>query len=76
MMRRATVATESLLAITVAVPACSQASRGSLSPVAEPGVALTSAEGLPDDTARPSGGGVTADIIGRWSDQNETVEIR
>ncbi|KQM62178.1 MULTISPECIES: hypothetical protein [unclassified Sphingomonas] len=65
-----------LLAIAFVVPACSQASRGSLSPIGGPGVALTSTEGLPGDTARLSGGGVTADVTGRWSEQNETIEIR
>ncbi len=76
MMRRPVSAMGLLLAIAVALPACSQTSRGSLSPVAGPGIVLTSTEGLPDDTARLSGGGVTADVTGRWSEQNETIEIR
>jgi hypothetical protein len=63
-------------AIAFILPACSQAYRGSLSPVAGPGVTLTSTEGLPGDTARLSGGGITADVTGRWSDRNETIEIR
>jgi hypothetical protein len=64
------------VALLLLLTGCSSASRGSLSPVAESGVTLVSTEGLPDDTARLSGSGVTADVTGRWSQQNETIEIR
>lgn len=76
LMRRVVRAIAPWLAVASVVPACSQASRGSLSPVAGPGVTRTSTGGLPGDTARLSGGGVTADVTGRWSDRNETIEIR
>ena len=74
-MRRSTVPFAMLWLLAV-VPSCSPADRGSLSPVAGPGVTLTSTRGQPQDTARLSGGGVTADVVGRWSDQSETIEIR
>ncbi len=75
-MARTAFSVMPLLFLTVVPIGCSQARGGSLSPVAGQGVALTSTEGLPADTARLSSGGVTADVVGHWSDQNETIEIR
>lgn len=63
------------LAPLLLLGACSPGERGALEPIAGPGVALASTRGLPDDTARLNGGGVRADVTGRWSNANESVEI-
>lgn len=75
-MGRTASSTTLLLLPAVFLTGCSPANRGGLSPVAGPGVTLISTEGMPGDTARLSGRGVTADVTGRWSKRNETSEIR
>ena len=63
------------LAPLLALGACSPGGSGPLQPIAGPGVTLASTHGLPDDTARLTSGGVQADVTGRWSRENESVEI-
>lgn len=46
-----------------------------LQPLPGEGVTLTSTQGLPNDTARVAAGGVTADVTGRWSENNQTLEV-
>lgn len=54
---------------------CSPGDRGTLQPLADEGMTLVSTHGLPDDTARLTSGGVTADVTGRWADTGPSVEI-
>lgn len=62
--------------LLVTLAACSGADHGVLEPKGGPGVTLVKTHGIPNDTARLSEGGVTADVTGAWSDQGESVEIR
>ena len=61
--------------LALALTACAAAERGALEPIAGPGITLVATHGLPDDTARLSARGVTADVTGAWSDQGESIEI-
>ena len=55
--------------------ACSSADHGQMMPVAGSGVELAKTRGLPDDTARLRGGGVTADVTGAWKATGRSVEV-
>lgn len=63
------------LATAAVLAGCAPEHRGALEPIAGPGVVLVSAHGLPHDAVRLSGGGVTANVTGRWSDEGESVEV-
>lgn len=62
-------------AAALACLGCSPGDRGMLQPVAADGVTLVSTHGLPDDTARLTGGGVVADVTGSWAGTGPSVEI-
>ncbi len=65
-----------LVSALAVLTACSPGNHGALQPEAAADITLVSTGGLPNDTARLSSGGVTADVTGLWSDQGESVEIR
>ena len=50
--------------MALALTACAAGGSGALEPIAGPGITLVATHGLPDDTARLSAGGVTADVTG------------
>lgn len=63
------------LCLALLAVACSSGDHGPLQPTAGSGVALRSTRGLPNDTARVAGGGISADVVGSWSADTVIAEI-